>query len=94
VVLAIDRGEHELDVATEFAPFTDKRKTANQLQQVGGTPVLVTEPGLQVSSHGDNRLPAMLIWNSDGMNYTLRSSEENQSTAFLKRVMRTMRPHG
>lgn len=92
VELSVGYGVHELRESAEMAPFTDGRKTVNELRQIAGVPVLVTAPGTQTTSHRDNRVPALLAWNAGGLRYTLTASEENQSTDHLIAIMRTMSP--
>jgi len=75
------------------APFIDGRQTLGDMRHVDGVSALVIHAGTQNGSHSrGNRVPAQLIWNSDGLRYHLTASNERTSTDHLIAIMRTMRP--
>jgi hypothetical protein len=71
VRLTVDRRIHDTNDLQAVSGFTDGRKTHFETLDMSGTTVLVGRAGLQKTAHGDNPVPAMLIWNQDGLGYIL-----------------------
>ncbi len=90
VRLTVNRRARDLsELGKSTIPFTDGRKTHFEPREINRTKVLVGRAGLQKTSHGDNEVPPMLLWNQSGLGYTLVGPTQDFAIDDLIAIMKS-----
>lgn len=84
--------DFEADAERTIVPYADGRQRGLQKQTVGGRDLWIHAGGIQVSERASYKVPPRIMWNHDGMTYTVVADDSSDlKVEDLQTVVDSMR---